>query len=282
MRESINGYGIFNANKMKRPYDARPVLIVESDADQSIINHHLRSKYARSTPGFSKSATLLAAELHLKAGDDWAVAIVDRDLDGIDHSNVFTTAYYDLEAELFFLDSQLVRRTIYSHVVSENFDAEEASQRADVVFSSTITLATTIGVMRKHAHESKLGVSLAALPIHEIVRRSADPDTDYASAAAQMAAQKSGKPEAEKHLKLASTRALDDEQTHAALCNGHDLFMALCAFIGQESGRRPSARDVARGMHAAIACTSFRRFSIFDPLNSWLRDLTGDQLWDCA
>jgi len=280
VRESINGHAVFNNNQMTRQLDLRPVVLVESDSDLSIIGSHLQDDGVRCAPGFSKSAILLAAELHRENDDNWVVAVVDHDLAGADGSNVVATSHYDLEAEIYFKIPEKTKRYVYSFVVSEKIPHESAKAAARDSVLAARNLASTIGVMRKFAHENRLRISMSALPIAEIVDR--DNDGDYVESVALVASMKAQSPQSKDALEDAARAGLAGAEKSDLLCCGHDLLQALCVFIGRQTGRPPRARDFARGFHACVECNDFRELSIHDPLRAWLSNLTGQEIWDCV
>ncbi|WP_239100681.1 hypothetical protein [Phycicoccus sp. CSK15P-2] len=240
----------------------------------------MRDEFVRSAPGFGKRATLLAAELHEANGDDWVIAVVDRDLDGISMpSNVFATSHYDLEAEIVFICAPHVSRVVYSHLISEATTHEAATRLSHLVRGEAVALAGAIGLMRRHASVQKLGISFASLPIQEIVKQGSP--GNYIEPAARFACLKAGVPGHQSELRTAAEAGIDGDDLEY-LCNGHDLLIAMCVLIGDMGGHRPSHRDFARGLHASIDCTLLRRLSVFDPLRDWLLRLAGEEMWDCA
>jgi hypothetical protein len=280
MRDSITGYSIFNNNQMMRQLDARPVVLIESDSDLSILGPHLRDELVRCAPAFSKSATLLAAQLHYERGDNWVVAIVDQDLDRAQSGNVVVTSYYDLEAEIFFRQPGRILRYVYSHVVSEGIDHDDAKVRSSFAIERATRMATIVGVMRQHGHRARLGVSMRSFPVGEVIRR--DDHGDYVETTAQLAESIARTPGVYAQMERAVRDALSTGTNLERLCSGHDLLMSLCALIGQQTHHRPGARDFARGFHAMADCAVIAELSVYDPLRSWFRTLSDCELWDCS
>lgn len=279
MRDSITGHSLFNDNKMTRGLDARPVILVESDSDQSMIGAHILDRKARCAPGFSRTATLLAAELHERAGDDWVIAVVDRDVDVPVARNVIVTDMYDLEAEALLLNRSAVVRYVYTHLVSERSFQTASPAQASWILDESIVLAATIGWARRHSHLDQLGVSMANLPINEIVKRGSP--GDYTSSAVSLACQRARRPELASDLEDAVRSSLSADAKRLDICNGHDLLSALAVFVKPISGHRPNGRDFARGFHALIDCSAFALLSVFNPLRDWFKRLTSEELWDC-
>lgn len=281
MRESVTGHSLFNDNQMTRALDDRAVLLLESDADLSVIGSHLSDDHVRPSPGFSKSAVLLAARLHSRQGDDWVLGVVDRDFEfGPNEANVISTSHYDLEAEVFARHEARVARYVYSHLVSETAEHDEAKRFTEGAMRSVRELAGALGVMRKIAHETRLGISFSSLPMRQIVSRATQ--SDFVEAAAHFACLKARKMSEKAALEARTRASMATALDVSWYFNGHDLLRGACALIEAAASRLPGARDFDRGFHALVDCSIIPSLGIWSPVNDWLFEVSGETAWDCV
>lgn len=281
MRDSLTGQTIFNTNQMTKSVDDRPVILVESDADLSIVVPHVKGQVARCAPGFSRTATLEAADLHLQNGDDWVIAVVDRDVrPPAAAKNVVVTVLYDLEAEVLLMNQAKAKRYIYSHAVSEGSYRTVTVDHASQIFDEAVLIASTIGWMRRYAHLNEMGVSMNKLPMSVVIQNGTP--GDYVSSAVDIACVRAGEPAAVTALESAARSGLRDSERRLHVCNGHDLLDAMVVLIKRVAGHKPSSREFARGMHAMLDCFEFVLLSIFAPLQKWYWELANTELWDCS
>ncbi|MDR6174051.1 hypothetical protein QE364_003118 [Nocardioides zeae] len=281
MRDSITGFSLFNENKLARQVDHRSVLMVESDADVSLIGLHVDEDVVRCKPGFARTATLLAAQLHLNYGDKWVAAIVDRDVvNSAVPSNAFTTRFYDLEAEIFLTNIDSVAQLTFRHLVTEETAGSMRMSEARQVVESAIELARAIGWVRYANNRQAMGIGTASLPLGEVVRRSRGKNT-LIEAAAEMACVRARQPALAAALGADATSASNDPSILIDVCNGHDLFNALRFRISAVTGRAVAEREFARSLHALVSCPEFVATSVFGPVQAWFAREVGNGVFDC-
>lgn len=279
MRESITGYAIFNSNKMVRQQgDDRLVLIVESDADISIVDNHVSEFAARLTPGHGKQASLAAARLHREAGDEWVAAFVDKDFEReelLEKTNVFCSRLYDLDAEIYFTCSDLINRFVRAHSVGQK-DASIAAVRELV-----LELGIAIGKVRYVAVTGGINISMARFPVGELTREKHG--SGYLIRVLNVAVGRSVLGEEdEAKLREESIDLTFTETEAVGMCNGHDLLGALAVALARVGDLRPRPPELAAAIHGAVDCACFKRLSFYQKITPWAVSVGTEKLCDCA
>lgn len=278
MRESITGYTIFNNNRMvKQQQDDRLVLVMESDADISVVDTHTVHERLRVAPGYSKTAVVEASRLHRDAGDDWVVCFVDRDFQSeaeLEQGNLFCSAFYDLDAEIYFACPELMERFYATHCDSGNQAglAEVKQQIQEMTEAVGILRFAIIG-------QEVLEVSVSGFPMGELAK--AQHGDTYLARVITVSAGRAQLSQSQIETLRATVEATKSDIDPEALCNGHDLIGAMAATLASVGHLRPRPAELAAAFRAAVGCDCFRRLSVFSKLSAWATRKGLESFWEC-
>lgn len=276
MREFLTADDIYALILSIRSVRSTSILLVEGDSDAIALDAHLSETHAESLPAHGKLNVLGAVEIAREQGADSVVGLVDRDFVGIlrpryEESDIVTTSYYDLEADILNLDG------VCSHL-ARVCGGRAISDYVSSILDQVVRAVTPIAVLRLLVERDGLPVSVQNIPAHEVIEpTSRECNINKlmaivgARAGLQHSVRDSLRDRLEEELRIFS-------HPPKFIVSGHDMVGALCFLIKVGSGKKIGVKEMATHLRVALTFERLRKLELYAELQSWA-DANGAIIW---
>jgi hypothetical protein len=283
MMQGLTGDDLFATVLLLRAVDDRVIMLLEGDSDCKVLDPHIDPAGARYIPGYGKGAVVKAIRLVDQANVKKVVGIIDSDLDrqrGTPHSssNLITTEFHDLDAEIFFVES------VTKRLVANVCDQEAVERYLSEVASSSVVelvtrIASDVGWLRLRNHSDELGLRIEGLPAAEAIDWSQGVVDRQALARIVISKSPNAAVRLDALLELWE-RELAEREVDVLVCNGHDLLAILAALARKKFSCNFGKKALAVMLHVGLSCSEFMETHVFRRVEDWAAR-HGAAVWNC-